>query len=127
MKTMAENPRFLLLTTSFVNKQLPGQGLALLISWQRYWISLKSNVLLCEVGTKGISRTIEYLTTDGQKSEVMNMINDKPYTVRYSDDKNPFEVGAIVFGSLVPWNGEWYWSGTATSYSVTLQKKLSRN
>jgi hypothetical protein len=51
------------------------------------------------------------LTTGGQKSEVMNLINDKPYMVRYSPDKNPFEVGTVIFGSLIPWNGEWYWSG----------------
>ncbi len=51
------------------------------------------------------------LSTEGQKSEVMNLINDKPYIVRYSNDKNPFEVGAVIFGSLLPWNGEWYWSG----------------
>ena len=51
------------------------------------------------------------LATEGQKSEVMNIVNDKPYTVRISADTNQFEVGTIVFGSLVPWNGEWYWSG----------------
>ncbi|MDD5039234.1 MAG: DUF3843 family protein [Dehalococcoidales bacterium] len=51
------------------------------------------------------------LTTEGHRSEVMNIINEKPYTVRYSANKNPFEVGAIVFGGLAPWDGEWYWSG----------------
>ena len=51
------------------------------------------------------------LTTEGHRSEVMNIINEKPYAVRYSANKNPFEVGAIVFGGLVPWDGEWYWSG----------------
>ena len=52
------------------------------------------------------------LATEGQSSEVLNIINNLPYTVRTSADKNPFKVGSIVFGSLVPWNGEWYWSGT---------------
>jgi hypothetical protein len=52
------------------------------------------------------------LATEGQSSQVLNIINDKPYTVRISADKNPLEVGTIVFGSLVPWNEEWYWSGT---------------
>jgi len=42
----------------------------------------------------------------------VNIINDRPYTVRMSANKNPFEVGTIVLGNLVPWNGEWYWSGT---------------
>jgi hypothetical protein len=42
----------------------------------------------------------------------VNIINDRLYTVRISAGKNPFEAGMIVLGSLVPWNGEWYWSGT---------------
>jgi hypothetical protein len=25
--------------------------------------------------------------------------------------KNPFAAGTMVFGGLVPWRGEWYWSG----------------
>jgi hypothetical protein len=52
------------------------------------------------------------LENKGQISEVLNTISDKPYTVRIPSDKNPFDVGAIVLGSLVHWNGEWYWSGT---------------
>jgi hypothetical protein len=52
------------------------------------------------------------LAADGQKSEVKNIINDKPYRVINSTDKNPFELGAVIFGSLIPWNGEWHWSGT---------------
>jgi len=52
------------------------------------------------------------IASKGQISEVVNLINDKPYTVRISPDKNPFVVGTIVLGNLVPWNGEWYWSGT---------------
>ncbi len=52
------------------------------------------------------------LANKGQISEVVNLINDKPYTVRISPDKDPFKVGMVVLGNLVPWNGEWYWSGT---------------
>lgn len=52
------------------------------------------------------------LATEGQSSQVLNTVNDRLYTVRTSADKNLFKVGTIVFGSLVPWNGEWYWSGT---------------
>jgi hypothetical protein len=52
------------------------------------------------------------LANQGQKSEVLNMINDKPYTVRIAADINHLEVGAIVLGSLVPWGEEWYWSGS---------------
>ncbi len=52
------------------------------------------------------------LTNKGHISEVVNIINDTLYIVRISADKNPFEVGTIVLGNLIPWNGEWYWSGT---------------
>jgi hypothetical protein len=52
------------------------------------------------------------LANKGQISEVVNIINNKPYTVRISAGKKPFEIGTIVLGSLIPWNGEWYWSGT---------------
>jgi hypothetical protein len=51
------------------------------------------------------------LANKGQISEVVNIIDDKPYMIRISADKNPYQVGKVVFGSLVPWNGEWYWSG----------------
>jgi hypothetical protein len=26
-------------------------------------------------------------------------------------ERNPFNRGAFIYGSLVPWDGEWYWSG----------------
>ena len=43
--------------------------------------------------------------------EALNLINDQPYNVRIDMPRNPFKRGQIVFGSLVPWRGEWYWSG----------------
>jgi len=51
------------------------------------------------------------LDVKGPVIEVMNLINDKPYIVRVGDGKNPFEPHKIIFGSLTPWNEEWYWSG----------------
>jgi hypothetical protein len=55
---------------------------------------------------------------------VVNVINDKPYAVRISPEKNPFEDGKIVFGSLVPWNGEWYWSGTQYTLNNVTEEGL---
>lgn len=56
--------------------------------------------------------------------EAINLINDAPYTIRQgmmpSASAGPFRTGGIVFGSLVPWKNEWYWSGEQrdlTSYS----------
>jgi Protein of unknown function (DUF3843) len=43
--------------------------------------------------------------------EVINVVNDQPYCVRLEMGKCPFVAGQIVIGSLVPWRGEWYWSG----------------
>jgi hypothetical protein len=51
------------------------------------------------------------LAIQGQCSELANMINNKPYSVMISNDTKQFKVGTIVFGSLVPWNKKWYWSG----------------
>jgi hypothetical protein len=42
---------------------------------------------------------------------VRNLINDQPYTVRVGLPDSPFQPGHVVFGSLIPWRGEWYWSG----------------
>jgi len=64
------------------------------------------------------------LANKGQISEVVNIINDKPYTVRISAGKNPFKVGTIVLGNLVHWNGEWYWSGTQYTLDNVTEKAL---
>ncbi|MBI2957680.1 MAG: DUF3843 family protein [Chloroflexi bacterium] len=53
----------------------------------------------------------QVLAVDGLLMKVVNKICDKPYTVRRGNGTNPFEIGQVVLGSLVPWNGEWYWSG----------------
>jgi len=43
--------------------------------------------------------------------QVINVVNDQPYCIRLEMQKCPFIAGQIVIGSLVPWRGEWYWSG----------------
>ncbi len=49
---------------------------------------------------------------------VVNLINDQPYSVRMDFPRVgcPFAQGHMVFGSLVPWRGEWYWSGGQKLY-----------
>jgi hypothetical protein len=53
-----------------------------------------------------------------QKShlEVKNLINDQAYRIRVDDPGSSFKAGQVVFGSLVPWEGEWYWSGGQQLY-----------
>ena len=53
------------------------------------------------------------LSGNKEKIEVLNLINDVKYRVRLSLERNPFARGSFVHGSLVPWDGEWYWSGEA--------------
>jgi hypothetical protein len=51
------------------------------------------------------------LSGNNERIEVLNLINDEEYRVRMNLERNPFTRGSIVYGSLVPWDGEWYWSG----------------
>jgi len=41
----------------------------------------------------------------------VNLVSDQPYRIRINMKQHPFKAGQLVFGSLVPWRGEWYWSG----------------
>ena len=43
--------------------------------------------------------------------QAVNVVNDQPYRIRIDMERHPFKPGQVVFGSLVPWRGEWYWSG----------------
>ncbi len=63
-------------------------------------------------------------TPDGRKEELLeavNEINGQPYRVRIGTDMgpNPFRSGVLVFGSLVSWRGDWYWSGTQKILSLS--------
>jgi hypothetical protein len=51
------------------------------------------------------------LSGNKEKIEVLNLINDVKYRVRLNLERNLFARGEFVFGSLVPWDGEWCWSG----------------
>lgn len=41
-----------------------------------------------------------------------NIISNDSYTIRVGRQSKTFKVGHLYFGSLVPWNNEWYWSGS---------------
>ena len=51
-----------------------------------------------------------------ERIEVRNVINDRKYRVRMNLERNPFPRGSFVQGSLVPWDGEWYWSGKQQTF-----------
>ena len=51
-----------------------------------------------------------------EKIQVLNLINDGEYRVRMNMPRNPFTRGQFVAGSLVPWDGEWCWSGQQRTF-----------
>jgi hypothetical protein len=55
---------------------------------------------------------------------VLNIINDKPYIVRVGDFSSQFDKNHLYFGGLVPWNGEWYWSGEQKRYDSVSDEDL---
>lgn len=53
-----------------------------------------------------------------------NIICNKQYSIRVGGQSKLFKVGDICVGSLVPWNGEWYWSGQQAGYRDLPQNAL---
>lgn len=59
--------------------------------------------------------------------EAVNLINDKPYRIKMDVDVSmPFKVQQVVWGSLVPWNNEWYWSGKQLLYDNVTEEDIQR-
>ncbi len=56
--------------------------------------------------------------------EVVNVINDEPYIIRMGEDSSRFKPQQIVFGNLVPWNKEWYWSGSQKVYENVKEETI---
>jgi len=52
------------------------------------------------------------LSLTGSTMEVENIINSETYSIRVDERVKQFKVGQVILGSLVPWEGEWYWSGS---------------
>jgi hypothetical protein len=48
--------------------------------------------------------------------DVVNIVNEQPYTIHVDKIDDQFQVQDLVFGSLVPWEGVWYWSGVQQRY-----------
>lgn len=51
-----------------------------------------------------------------RRIEVENMVSGGVYRVRMAPGGNPFPRGSYVHGSLIPWDGEWYWSGAQKAF-----------
>ncbi len=48
--------------------------------------------------------------------DVQNLLNEQPYTIRAEHIDDKFQADQLVFGSVVPWDGVWYWSGMQYTY-----------
>lgn len=59
----------------------------------------------------------ELTSVDSSSLDAVNLINDLPYRIRLNTQRHPFKRGQVVFGSLVPWRGEWYWSDEQKCWS----------
>jgi len=59
--------------------------------------------------------------TDKEFTVAINLVNNVSYRIREGAPSNPrtnrFRPNMIIHGGLVPWRGEWYWSGT--QYEIT--------
>jgi hypothetical protein len=49
--------------------------------------------------------------------EVINLLNEQPYTIHVGEIGDTFRMHDVVFGALVPWDGVWYWSGVQQRYT----------
>ena len=47
--------------------------------------------------------------------QALNLVSDQNYSIRM-DQENQFVKGMTLFASLIPWRGEWYWSGEQNSF-----------
>lgn len=56
------------------------------------------------------------LSIEKSHLKVKNLINDQLYRVRMENPGASFNRGQIVAGSLLPWDGAWYWSGQQSVY-----------
>lgn len=56
--------------------------------------------------------------------EVVNVLNDKTYTVRVDENASYFQRVQMIFGALVPWDGVWYWSGLQRVFNAVTEDSL---
>ncbi len=66
----------------------------------------------------------EVLAGDEVRIEVRNLISGGTYQVRMNLERNPFPQGSYVLGSLVPWDGQWYWSGQQKTFKELSAKEI---
>lgn len=58
--------------------------------------------------------------------KVVNVVNNAPYTIQGGDELQQFQSTKFVVGSLVPWNGKWYWSGGQSVYHTLSKQEIDQ-
>ena len=98
-------------TTSSARSVPAGPGWGLSTSWRESSTFPMTTARTCGAGTSGTPRSTRSCRSADETLQAVNVINDQPYRIRIDMKRNPFKPGQLLFGSLVPWRGEWYWSG----------------
>jgi hypothetical protein len=58
----------------------------------------------------------EVVSTEPDGIVVLNVYSGDRYSVRVDPELQAFKTGQLVLGSLVPWRGRWYWSGSQRAF-----------
>ena len=71
------------------------------------------------------------IKTEKGLTEAVNLINNASYQIREeepsSSKKGDFPPNSIIYGGLVPWRGEWYWSGTQHDFTPLSKKEIAES
>jgi hypothetical protein len=57
---------------------------------------------------------------------VVNVLNEQTYIVRVDENASQFQKFRLVFGSFVPWDGIWYWSGVQHGFGTITEDIIQR-
>jgi hypothetical protein len=58
--------------------------------------------------------------------DVLNLLNEQPYTIHVGEIGTQFRVQDVVCGGLVPWDGVWYWSGVQHRYEHVTDEAIQQ-
>jgi hypothetical protein len=58
--------------------------------------------------------------------DMVNLLNERSYTVRVEEEAKRFTTGSLVYGSVVPWDDGWYWSGVQQLFGPIPDDKIPR-
>ena len=56
------------------------------------------------------------IKTGGKEITALNIVTDQEYSIHTGAFTSQFKESNVVLGSLIPWRGEWYWSGAQQIY-----------